>query len=162
MGQIEQKRPIFSTNYLKNKKMMCSYSFSTNSFLWPTLLQNPNLRIWELLVMLASHGSGILSHLGKIHSVMICLYLKSQRKVHSKLDEEMVLYNRHAKTCDPLDPELRNFHGRCPLGRGRHDVKELYVCMCQTLLSKHNTNGQDNHDGYQEGQLKEINLNETL
>ena len=38
----------------------------------------------------------------------------------------------------------------------------LYVCMCQTLLSKDNTNGQDDHDGYHEGQLKEINLNEEL
>ena len=28
-----------------------------------------------------------------------------------------------------------NFHGRCPLGRGRHNVKILYVCLCLTLLS---------------------------
>ena len=23
-----------------------------------------------------------------------------------------------------------NFHGRCPLGRGCHNVKKFYVCMC--------------------------------
>ena len=44
------------------------------------------------------------------------------------------------------------FHGRCPLGRGRHNVKILCVCICQTLLSKANTNDQDDQGSFQDGQ----------
>ena len=49
-----------------------------------------------------------------------------------------------------------DFHGRCPLGRGRHNVEKVFicvcVCMCQTLLLKANTAGQDNQGGFQDGQ----------
>ena len=84
MGQIEQERPIFSKLPQKseNDLFLCifhKFIFMANPFIEP--------KPQELLVMLASNGSGILSHLGKIHYVMKCLYLKSQRKEHRKLDK---------------------------------------------------------------------------
>ena len=52
-----------------------------------------------------------------------------------------------------IDAEISlYFHGRCPLGRGRHNVEILCVCLCSTLLSKANINGWDNQGGCHNGQ----------